>query len=205
MMFAKWAPRMSWVDNRSTWTPSIWRLILKESGFWSQERLAPLGLSCAGRCRGLSWLGFMMLDHEETGLFHLRVEMQAIASIPMETAVADIRDHAQEIEALFHKYRPHLVLHAAAYKHVGMMERQPEEAVKNNVHGTLNLGEIACETGVDRFVLISTDKAVNPRAIVKWRDSEIVRTIFNQRVPLGGAVQTCWGVGEAFCPFFANS
>jgi FlaA1/EpsC-like NDP-sugar epimerase len=128
--------------------------------------------------------GLMMLDHEETGLFHLRVEMQAIASIPMETAVADIRDHAQ-MKTLFHKYRPHLVLHAAAYKHVGMMERQPEEAVKNNVYGTLNLGEIACETGVDRFVLISTDKAVNPRGMmgVTKRVAEMIGQYLNRRGP----------------------
>ena len=75
--------------------------------------------------------------------------------------IADIRDRAK-MEQVFRDYRPTVIFHAAAHKHVPLMENAPEEAVKNNIFGTKNLVELADKYGVKRFVLISTDKAVNP-------------------------------------------
>jgi FlaA1/EpsC-like NDP-sugar epimerase len=79
--------------------------------------------------------------------------------------VADIRDAAR-VEQLGRQYRPQDVVHAAAHKHVPLMEYAPEEAVKNNVLGCLNLVAMADQLGVERFVLVSTDKAVNPASVM---------------------------------------
>jgi FlaA1/EpsC-like NDP-sugar epimerase len=81
------------------------------------------------------------------------------------TEVADIRD-AGRMEALFAKYRPQDVFHAAAHKHVPLMEIAPGEAIKNNVLGTRNVALAADRAGVDRFVFISTDKAVRPTSVM---------------------------------------
>ena len=66
------------------------------------------------------------------------------------------------MELLFDRYKPNIVFHAAAHKHVPLMEHNPEEAIKNNIFGTKKVAEMAVKYGIDRFVLISTDKAVNP-------------------------------------------
>ncbi|MDP2138541.1 MAG: polysaccharide biosynthesis protein, partial [Candidatus Didemnitutus sp.] len=79
--------------------------------------------------------------------------------------VADVLD-APRMQFIFERYRPQVVFHAAAHKHVFMMERQPGEAVKNNTSGTRLLGEIASAHGVETFVFISTDKAINPTSVM---------------------------------------
>ncbi|MGQ9547802.1 MAG: polysaccharide biosynthesis protein [Roseiflexus sp.] len=83
----------------------------------------------------------------------------------LHTVIADIR-FAERIHAVFERYRPEIVFHAAAHKHVPLMETNPVEAVTNNVLGTRNLLDAAIVTGVERFVMISTDKAVNPTSIM---------------------------------------
>lgn len=83
----------------------------------------------------------------------------------LHTVIADIR-FAERIHAVFERYRPEIVFHAAAHKHVPLMEANPVEAVTNNVLGTRNLLDAAIVTGVERFVMISTDKAVNPTSIM---------------------------------------
>jgi FlaA1/EpsC-like NDP-sugar epimerase len=108
----------------------------------------------------------ILLDRAENGLFHLEQELQAQSDgVPIATCVGDIADHGR-LESLFREYRPHIVFHAAAHKHVPMMEQNPGEAVKNNVFGTKVLADLASQYGVEQFVLISTDKAVNPSSVM---------------------------------------
>ena len=84
---------------------------------------------------------------------------------PLSVEIASVRDR-QRLEQIFAKYRPQLVFHAAAHKHVPLMEGCPEEAVENNVFGTFNTADMARRYGAEKFVLISTDKAVNPTNIM---------------------------------------
>ena len=105
-----------------------------------------------------------LLDVDETELFYLMNRFRGAAS-EVFPVMADIRDRAK-MESVFADFRPEIVLHAAAYKHVPMLESYPEEAVKTNVLGTKILGELALKHGVERFVYISTDKAVNPTSVM---------------------------------------
>ncbi len=104
----------------------------------------------------------LLVERSEPLLFvieqELRSDPNGTALIPM---VADITRPAR-MRAIFEQYRPHVIFHAAAHKHVPMMEHQPAEAIYNNVFGTALLADLALEFAVARFVLISTDKAVNP-------------------------------------------
>ena len=83
----------------------------------------------------------------------------------IEAIVGSVRDK-ERLRKVFEKYSPKLVFHAAAHKHVPLMENSPFEAIKNNIFGTYNVANCADEFGVERFVLISTDKAVNPTNIM---------------------------------------
>ena len=86
-------------------------------------------------------------------------------SLNLVTLIASVRDY-DKMEKIFQDYKPNLVFHAAAHKHVPLMETTPEEAVKNNVFGTFNVADLAEKYGADKFVLISTDKAVNPTNVM---------------------------------------
>ncbi len=99
---------------------------------------------------------------DETELHTLQLRFK---DKPFEPIVGDVKDR-KKIEETVKKYRPSLIFHAAAYKHVPMMERFPEEAVQTNVFGTFNLVKIAMKYGVEKFINISTDKAVNPTSIM---------------------------------------
>jgi FlaA1/EpsC-like NDP-sugar epimerase len=107
----------------------------------------------------------LLIEIDETRLYELWLELRLIdPDIPVMT-ICDIRD-AEKLDAVFAEHRPEVILHAAAYKHVPLMEIAPEEAIKTNVLGTLQVIE-ACERhGAARFVLISTDKAVAPANIM---------------------------------------
>ena len=97
----------------------------------------------------------------------------------LEVLIASVRDK-ERLEAIFDKYRPYMVFHAAAHKHVPLMEFSPQEAIKNNVFGTYNTAMCADKYGVKRFTLISTDKAVNPTNVMgatKRMCEMIVQTI----------------------------
>jgi len=110
----------------------------------------------------------ILLDHSENSLFHINFELEGKWSeIDMEIVpvVADIRDR-DKMEKILKKYMPEVVFHAAAHKHVPMMEFHPDEAVMNNIIGTKNVAEIAEKYGAERFVMISTDKAINPTSVM---------------------------------------
>lgn len=102
------------------------------------------------------------LDIYENGVFDVENEIGAkYPKIDFEAVIGSIRDDSR-IEEVFSRYTPHVVFHAAAHKHVPLMEANPKEAAVNNILGTKTLVDIAHEYGIEKFVLISTDKAVNP-------------------------------------------
>ncbi|WP_437687608.1 polysaccharide biosynthesis protein [Sorangium sp. So ce176] len=108
----------------------------------------------------------LLLDHNENGLFYLERELrQAFPSASLVPLVCDITDR-DRIGSIFRRHRPMVVLHAAAHKHVHMMELNSAAALKNNVFGTRTVADAAHEFGTDTFVLISTDKAVNPTSVM---------------------------------------
>ena len=108
----------------------------------------------------------VLVDIYENNLYDIELELKAnYKDIKIDAIVASVRDKLR-IDSLFDKYRPYLVFHAAAHKHVPLMETSPLEALKNNVFGTFNVANCADKYGAKRFVLISTDKAVNPTNIM---------------------------------------
>lgn len=108
----------------------------------------------------------ILMEQSEAALFVIEQELigMGLGAI-IQPVVADILDRPR-LKQVFSNYRPAIVFHAAAHKHVYLMERQPAEAVKNNSYGTLVLAEEAAAHGVDRFVFISTDKAINPTNVM---------------------------------------
>ena len=120
-------------------------------------------------CRQLASHGvsqLVMVDMNENELYlRARRLHEECPSVRLHTEVADIREFSR-LERLGAQYRPELVFHAAAHKHVPLMEEAPEEAVKNNVFGTLNVALMAHRVGSEKMVLISTDKAVNPTSVM---------------------------------------
>ena len=108
----------------------------------------------------------ILVDQAETPMHDIRLMMRAQwPDVKAETIVADIADRTV-MERIFRTYRPEYVFHAAAYKHVPMMEDNPYEAVVNNVNGTKVIADLAVEYGTRKFVMVSTDKAVNPTNVM---------------------------------------
>jgi FlaA1/EpsC-like NDP-sugar epimerase len=108
----------------------------------------------------------IILDQAETPLHHLCLETQALISdSKIRTVIGDIRNK-EALENLFSLYRPQVVFHAAAYKHVPLMEENPSQAILTNIQGTKNLADLACKYNVKKFVMVSTDKAVNPSNVM---------------------------------------
>ena len=109
----------------------------------------------------------ILCDQNESGLYEL--EYQIKTEIPvcknLVMYIGDVRDEGA-METLFERFQPEVVYHAAAYKHVPMMEAHPSEAVRNNVSGTKVLADLSVEYGVDCFLLVSTDKAINPTNVM---------------------------------------
>ncbi len=121
-------------------------------------------------CRQLARLSvkqLIILDIYENTTYELQQELMALYgdSLNLVTEIASVRDMAR-MEEIFQKYRPEVVFHAAAHKHVPLMEFSGSEAIKNNVFGTKNVADLSDKYGVERFLLISTDKAVNPTNIM---------------------------------------
>lgn len=108
----------------------------------------------------------MFYDHNENNVYFLEVEFKTkYPQVKFTTVIGDIKDIGL-LKHTFSRYRPHVIFHSAAHKHVPLMEENPAAAVKNNIIGTRNLIYAANHYGVERFVLISTDKAVNPTSIM---------------------------------------
>lgn len=108
----------------------------------------------------------VLVDRWENGQFQVERQLRAVAPhLPIDVRIADIADRTR-MEHLFDELRPDVLFHAAAYKHVPLMEQNPGEAVKNNVLATRSLADLAEERGLQAFVLISTDKAVNPTSVM---------------------------------------
>jgi FlaA1/EpsC-like NDP-sugar epimerase len=107
----------------------------------------------------------ILVDHAESALFEIERELVDDRRFPASVPVlADVGNHVK-LRQVFDRYRPNVVFHAAAYKHVAMMEANPLASVRNNVLATKAVAEIAVEFGASRFVLISTDKALNAQAV----------------------------------------
>jgi FlaA1/EpsC-like NDP-sugar epimerase len=109
----------------------------------------------------------ILLDQWETGLFEIENELRSILKLEERLVcfVADVTNY-KRVRACFDIYKPDMVFHAAAYKHVPMMEKNVSEAIECNVMGTKNLADISVEFNVDKFVMVSTDKAVNPTSVM---------------------------------------
>ncbi len=106
------------------------------------------------------------VDWWENGMFELQMELkQLFPKLKLNFFIANITDKKRMVD-IFGKIKPDYVYHAAAYKHVPLMEDNPGEAIKNNIFGTLNVGVLAQKNGVERFVLVSTDKAARPKNIM---------------------------------------
>jgi FlaA1/EpsC-like NDP-sugar epimerase len=119
-------------------------------------------------CRQISALNpekLIALDINETGLYELDIEMRAQRNFKVEVVIGDVTDDAK-MDVVFRERHPEVVFHVAAYKHVPLMEEFPDEALRVNVGGTRTTLEKACEYGAQRFVLVSTDKAVNPSSVM---------------------------------------
>lgn len=110
----------------------------------------------------------ILLGHGENSIYSIEMELKDLygdTQIEFVTEIADIQD-AKKMMSIMNLHRPHVVYHAAAHKHVPLMERNPDEAIKNNVIGTMNVAKAAKSCGTSTFVMISSDKAVNPTSVM---------------------------------------
>lgn len=125
----------------------------------------------------------VILDQDETGIFNISGELEEkFPHLPITPEISDICDE-KKIGRVFNEFEPKIVFHAAAYKHVPLMEKHPEEAVKNNIFGTKVVAESSLRHKVEKFIFISTDKAVNPTSVMgaTKRVGEILCQALNQK------------------------
>ncbi|MFC0605723.1 polysaccharide biosynthesis protein [Winogradskyella pulchriflava] len=119
-------------------------------------------------CRKVSLYNYkklILVDNAESALYDIQQEFRQQGLSNIDAIVADVRNKSR-IDQIFNQYKPKVVFHAAAYKHVPLMENNPFEAVSVNIGGTKNVADIAVKHSVDKFVLISKDKAVNPTNVM---------------------------------------
>ncbi|HET6813924.1 MAG TPA: polysaccharide biosynthesis protein, partial [Actinomycetota bacterium] len=153
-----------------------------------------IGSEIARQVANFGPAALVLLDHDETHLHDVVMSLDeyreellqatgvidlAGAGMELETVLADIRDR-ERVFSVFVKHRPEIVFHAAAHKHVPVLEGHPAEALATNVLGTANLADAAVANGVGHFVLISTDKAINPVSVMgtsKWLAEQVVRSL----------------------------
>ncbi len=151
----------------------------------------------------------IIFDINENGLFYMKNELdQAGYSNHFEVRLGSIRDR-NRLKEIFAEFEPSIVFHAAAHKHVPMMEMNPKESIKNNVLGTINVANEAIFHGVEKFILISTDKAVNPTNIMgaSKRIAEIAIQVMNSASDTDFAAVrfgNVLGSNGSVVPFFNN-
>ena len=125
-----------------------------------------IGSELCRQIKGFGPSALYLLDHDESNLHRVQMQLEGRALLDTDDLIiADIRD-AGRIHQIFRAVRPEVVFHAAAHKHLPLLERHPAEGVKSNVLGTKTLVGAALEVGVERFILISTDKAADPVSIL---------------------------------------
>jgi FlaA1/EpsC-like NDP-sugar epimerase len=125
-----------------------------------------IGSELVRQVAGYSPIHMVLLDQGELNLFNIEREMAEREVCPPYSALlGDVRDE-HRMRRVFEQYRPEIVMHAAAYKHVPLMESNPDEGIRTNVYGTRLMADLAVEYGAERFVLVSTDKAVNPTNVM---------------------------------------
>ena len=146
----------------------VWSLV--EAAFANKRILVTGAGGSIGSelCRQLAALNparLVLFEANENNLFDIDNEMRAVLGDRAVPRLGDVRN-ASDVESAFEEHRPHVVFHAAAYKHVPMMELHPAAAIDNNVRGTRIVAETARAFEVERFLLVSTDKAVNPTSVM---------------------------------------
>jgi FlaA1/EpsC-like NDP-sugar epimerase len=124
-----------------------------------------IGSEIARKINNYSYKKLILIDSAESALYDLQQEFIQNGIKNFSAIVADVRDYGR-MEHLFNVYKPKIVFHAAAYKHVPLMENNPYEAVSVNIRGTKNIASLAVRHSIAKFVLISTDKAVNPTNVM---------------------------------------
>jgi FlaA1/EpsC-like NDP-sugar epimerase len=120
-------------------------------------------------CRQIARVGparLVLVDYAETALFEIERELVEEREFPASVPVLADCGNRAKLRQVFERYRPEVVFHAAAYKHVPLMEANPIESVRNNVLATRSVADTAVEFGAERFVLVSTDKAANPKTVM---------------------------------------
>ena len=156
-----------------------------------------IGSEMARQIASFTPVELILIDQAETPMHDLRLFMsREHPNLNARTIVGSITNR-QQMEAIFAEYRPDYVLHAAAYKHVPMMEDNPGMAVQNNIFGTRVIADLAVKYGVQKFVMISTDKAVNPTNVMgcSKRICEIYCQALNKAIADGNCpVETVPGV-----------
>ncbi len=129
----------------------------------------------------------ILIDQAESALYAIEFELKQKQHEDFTIFIADIRNK-ERLRTLFEEYRPELVFHAAAYKHVPMMEKHPVEGVSVNVFGTKNVADLSVEYGVEKFVMVSTDKAVNPTNVMGA--TKRVAEIYTQSLSTASNIKT---------------
>ena len=136
----------------------------------------------------------ILFDQAETPLYDIEMELNENLSCDIEIVIGDVADYSR-VEKIFSLFNPNIIYHAAAYKHVPMMEGNPAEAIKNNVLGTKVVADLAVKYKVSKFVMVSTDKAVNPTNVMgaSKRIAEIYIQSLNDKSNTTAFVTTRFG------------
>ncbi len=124
-----------------------------------------IGSEIVRKLCGFKYKKLVLIDSAESALYDIQQELIQEHNNNFEVIVSDVRNSIR-INQIFTEYRPDIIFHAAAYKHVPLMENNPYEAVSVNVSGTINVADLAVKHGVNKFVMVSTDKAVNPTNVM---------------------------------------